>query len=56
MTETPFSGIHLLSAPGEVMVPRPATERLVEVAAERLGDGSARVADVGTGSGQTAYG
>ena len=54
MTETPFSGIHLLSAPGEVMVPRPATERLVEVAAERLGDGSARVADVGTGSGAIA--
>lgn len=54
MTETPFSGIHLLSAPGEVMVPRSATERLVEVAAERLGDRRARVADVGTGSGAIA--
>jgi HemK-like putative methylase len=54
MTETPFSGIRLLSAPGEVMVPRTATERLVEVAAERLGDCAARVADVGTGSGAIA--
>lgn len=54
MTETPFSGIHLLSAPGEVMVPRPATERLAEIAAERLDDRSARVADVGTGSGAIA--
>jgi release factor glutamine methyltransferase len=54
MTETPFSGIHLLSAPGEVMVPRSATERLVAIAAERLGDRVARVADVGTGSGAIA--
>jgi release factor glutamine methyltransferase len=54
MTETPFSGIHLLSAPGEVMVPRSATERLVEIAAERLGDRVAHVADVGTGSGAIA--
>jgi release factor glutamine methyltransferase len=54
MTETPFSGIRLLSAPGEVMMPRTATERLVEVAAERLGDSAARVADVGTGSGAIA--
>jgi release factor glutamine methyltransferase len=54
MTETPFSGIRLLSAPGEVMVPRSATERLVELAAERLGDRAARVADVGTGSGAIA--
>ncbi len=54
MTETPFSGVHLLSAPGEVMVPRPATERLVDVAAGLLGDRAARVADVGTGSGAIA--
>jgi release factor glutamine methyltransferase len=54
VTETPFSGIHLLGAPGDVMVPRPATERLVEVAAGRVGDRAARVADVGTGSGAIA--
>ena len=54
MTETPFSGIHLLGAPGEVMVPRPATEGLVDVAAERLDDRATRVADVGTGSGAIA--
>jgi hypothetical protein len=35
VTETPFSGIHLLGAPGEVMVLRPATARLIEVASER---------------------
>jgi release factor glutamine methyltransferase len=54
MTETPFSGIRLLSAPGEVMVPRSATERLVEIAAARLGERATRVADVGTGSGAIA--
>lgn len=54
MTETPFSGIRLLSAPGEVMVPRPATEALVDAAVKLLGDRPARVADVGTGSGAIA--
>ena len=54
MTATPFSGIRLLSAPGEVMAPRPATEALVDAAAERIGDGPAFVADVGTGSGAIA--
>lgn len=54
MTETPFSGIRLLSAPGEVMVPRPATEALVDAAVNLLGDRPARVADVGTGSGAIA--
>lgn len=54
MTETPFSGIRLLSAPGEVMIPRPATEALVDAAVELLGDRPARVADVGTGSGAIA--
>lgn len=54
MTGTPFSGIRLLSAPGEVMVPRPATEALVDVAAELIGERPARVADVGTGSGAIA--
>jgi release factor glutamine methyltransferase len=54
VTETPFSGIHLLTSPGEVMTPRPATEALVEAAAELLGDRPACVADVGTGSGAIA--
>ena len=54
MTATPFSGIRLLSAPGEVMVPRPATEALVDAAADRIGDRPALVADVGTGSGAIA--
>lgn len=51
---TSFGGIRLLTAPGEVMTPRPATLALVDVAAERLGDRPARVADVGTGSGAIA--
>jgi release factor glutamine methyltransferase len=54
VTETPFSGIHLLSSPGEVMSPRPATEALVDAAVELLGNRPARVADVGTGSGAIA--
>jgi release factor glutamine methyltransferase len=54
VTETPFSGIRLLSAPGEVMVPRPATEAVVDAAVNLLGDRPARVADVGTGSGAIA--
>jgi release factor glutamine methyltransferase len=54
MTETPFCGIRLLTVPGAVMSPRPATEGLVDVAAERLGDRPARAADIGTGSGAIA--
>lgn len=54
MTETPFSGIRLLSAPGEVMIPKAATDALVDAAVEQLGDRPARVADVGTGSGAIA--
>lgn len=46
-----FSGIHLLTAPGLVMGPRPATEHLVERALARLGSEPARIADVGSGSG-----
>ena len=45
-----FSGIQLLTAPGRVMTPRPATERLVERAFARLGSEPATVADVGSGS------
>jgi HemK-like putative methylase len=52
--EAPFAGARLLSAPGRVMVPRPASERLVAQAAARLGGRLARVADVGTGSGAIA--
>jgi methylase of polypeptide subunit release factors len=54
MTETPFGGIRLLMLPGFVMSPRPATEGLVDVTAERLGDRRVHVADVGTGSGAIA--
>jgi release factor glutamine methyltransferase len=54
VTETPFSGIHLLTSPGEVMTPRPASEALVAAAAELLGNRPACVADVGTGSGAIA--
>jgi release factor glutamine methyltransferase len=49
-----FHGIGLLTAPGRVMTPRPATEALVDRALERIGDRPARVADVGTGSGAIA--
>jgi len=49
-----FHGLPLLTAPGAVMTPRPATEQLVTAAAARSGPGFARVADVGTGSGAIA--
>jgi release factor glutamine methyltransferase len=49
-----FNGLSLLSAPGRVMTPRPASERLVAAAVARLGGRRARVADVGTGSGAIA--
>jgi release factor glutamine methyltransferase len=49
-----FSGLRLLTAPGRVMSPRPATERLVERALARLGTEPARVVDVGSGSGALA--
>jgi release factor glutamine methyltransferase len=54
VTEVPFCGLRLLAEPGEVMVPRPTTEALVQAAVERIGDEPARVADVGTGSGAVA--
>lgn len=37
-----------------VLVPRPETEHLVEVVLEAIGDGAARVLDLGTGSGCVA--
>jgi release factor glutamine methyltransferase len=52
--ETSFRGLPLLTAPGHVMTPRPATEQLVTTAAARIADRPARVADVGTGSGAIA--
>jgi release factor glutamine methyltransferase len=49
-----FSGLALLTAPGRVMIPRRASERLVAAAVARVGGRRARVADVGTGSGAIA--
>jgi release factor glutamine methyltransferase len=49
-----FQGLHLISAAGRVMTPRPASERLVNAAVAITGDRPARVADVGTGSGAIA--
>jgi release factor glutamine methyltransferase len=51
---TTFFGLPLATVPGEVMTPRRASEQLVRLAAERIGDRPARVADVGTGSGAIA--
>jgi release factor glutamine methyltransferase len=48
-----FDGLWLETAPGEVMTPRPTSERLVAAALARI-DGEARVADVGTGGGALA--
>ncbi|ADR36352.1 protein-(glutamine-N5) methyltransferase, release factor-specific [Oceanithermus profundus DSM 14977] len=49
-----FCGLELEVRPG-VLVPRPETERLVELALERLPEsGPARVLDVGTGGGAIA--
>jgi release factor glutamine methyltransferase len=49
-----FGGLELLTSPGRVMTPRPATEQLVERSLTRLGARPARVADVGSGSGAIA--
>lgn len=54
MIEAPFYGLRLLADPGNVMTPRPTTEALVAAAVERIGNRSAVVADVGTGSGAVA--
>ena len=54
MAETTFCELPFLTAPGRVMTPRRATERLVTAAAEHIGERCARVADVGTGSGAIA--
>jgi release factor glutamine methyltransferase len=52
--EVTFNGLKLLTLPGLVMTPRPASEQLVAAACARVGDGEARVVDVGTGSGAIA--
>lgn len=52
--ETTFYDIPFTLAPGRVFTPRPATERIVRAALERIDDGPRRVADVGTGSGVIA--
>jgi release factor glutamine methyltransferase len=51
---TTFFGLPFSTAPGLVMTPRAASEHLVDLAAERIGDTAARVADIGTGSGAIA--
>ena len=52
--DAPFHGLTFVTDPGRVFTPRPATERLVDAALERIGDRPARVADIGTGSGVIA--
>jgi release factor glutamine methyltransferase len=49
-----FFDIDLVTAPGRVFTPRPATEQLVERALAAIGGRAARVADVGTGAGAIA--
>ena len=49
-----FEGLQLLSLPGRVMTPRATSEQLVHAAREWIGDGAARVVDVGTGGGAIA--
>jgi release factor glutamine methyltransferase len=52
--EVTFNGLKLLTSPGLVMTPRPTSEQLVAAAWAHVGDGQARVVDVGTGSGAIA--
>jgi len=52
--KTSFYDLSLLTAPGQVFTPRPATEALVDRALERIDGVPMRVADVGTGSGAVA--
>jgi len=52
--KTTFYDLPLETAPGRVFTPRPATERLVEAALERIDGVPMRVADIGTGSGAIA--
>jgi release factor glutamine methyltransferase len=52
--DTTFCDLTLDLAPGIVMTPRAASERLVAEALAHIGGRPARVADVGTGSGAVA--
>jgi release factor glutamine methyltransferase len=52
--ETTFYRLPLLTEPGRVMTPRPASEHLATTALAFLGDRAATVVDVGTGSGALA--
>jgi release factor glutamine methyltransferase len=52
--ETTFCDLPFVLSPGRVFTPRPATQGVVRVAGELLGDGPKLVADVGTGSGVIA--
>ncbi len=52
--KTTFCDLQLETAPGRVFTPRPATEKLVEAALERIDGVPMRIADVGTGSGAIA--
>jgi release factor glutamine methyltransferase len=54
MPTTAFHNVTMLTAPGRVMTPRPATERLVDRALELVRPGPMSIADVGTGSGAIA--
>jgi release factor glutamine methyltransferase len=56
MHEVTFNGLSFAADPGGVMTPRKASEQLVVAAVERIGLDSARVVDVGTGSGAIAVG
>ena len=49
-----FAGLDLLTAPGVVMTPRPASRALVECVLRSVGERRAVVVDVGTGSGAIA--
>jgi release factor glutamine methyltransferase len=51
---TTFHGLDLLTAPGRVFTPRPATEALVDAALARIDGRPVKVADVGTGAGAVA--
>lgn len=52
--KTSFYELELLTAPGRVFNPRPATEQLVDEALQRIDGVPMRVADVGTGTGAVA--
>lgn len=52
--EVTFSGVKLLTSPGRVMTPRPASEQLVATASSHLGGRVSRAVDVGTGGGAIA--